>query len=136
MKTQSIALRAGEHASRTRRLLNGIRLVDSLPSLAFLVVVSALPPVALVALTTWASNAPSALPALQAAVGLSGLVFLALALDANRRFVLPLLASAAAMFGLAYLGTALSAEILVIGSMVAAAWLGAGLFSTIKTRCL
>ena len=136
MKTHSITLHAGERAARTHRLLSGIRRMDSLPCLAFMALVSALPPVALVVLTTWATNIPAALPALQAMVGLSGLVFLALALDADRRTVMPLLVSTVAMFGLAYLGMTVSPEFLLVGSMVAATWLGAGLFSTIKTRCL
>ena len=136
MKTNSITLHAGKDAARTHSLLSGIRRMDSLPCLAFMLLVSALPPLALVVLTTWATNVPAALSAVQAAVALSGLVFLALALDAGRRTALLLLASAAAMFGLAYLGVAVSAEILIIGSMVGAAWLGAGLFSTIRNRCL
>ena len=136
MKTQSIALHAGEHAARTRRLLTGIRRMDSLTCLAFMVLVSALPAAALVVLATWATNVPAALPAMQAAVGLSGLVFLALALDADKRTAVPLLASAAALFATEYLGMAVSSEILIAGSMVAAAWMAAGLFSNIRTRCL
>ena len=135
MKTQSITLHAGEVAARTHRLLHGVRRVHSLPCLAVMLLVSAFPAAALVVLTTWATNVPAALPAVQAVIGLSGLVFLALALDADRRTALALSATAVTVFGLAYLGMAVSPEILIVGSMVIATWAGIALFSNVKTRC-
>jgi hypothetical protein len=136
MKAQSYTL----HTARPRVETTGTRSTphwaERLPCLAFTALVSTLPPVALIILATWASNIPALLPYAQSLVGLTGLVFLALAVDSGKRMAALQTLSAAAMFALAYASMAWSPEFLVAGAMIVAAWAGAGLFSHSSSRCL
>jgi hypothetical protein len=136
MKTHSLTLPAAVPPRSRGRFASLVRRADSLPYLAFMILVSAIPPIGLVILATWASNQAVGLPLSQAATALSGLVFLALALDAGRNAAIALVATAIALFALAWASTVLSAEWVIMGSMVIAVWAGLGLFTQFRVRCL
>ena len=136
MKTHSLTIPAAVSPRSHDRFARLVRRADSLPCLAFMILVSAIPPIGLVMLATWASNQIVGLPVTQAAIGLGGLVFLALALDAGRNAAAALIATAFALFALAWASTAISPEWVIVGSMVVSAWAGAGLFTQVRNRCL
>ncbi len=136
MKTQSITLHAPRNRSRST-VVHGIRFrTDSLACLALAVLLSATAPAALVILATWATGVPTLLPAIQAATGLSGFVFLALAIDSGGLLAALKAVTAAALFVLAYASMALASELVVAATMIAAAWLGAATFVRMKRNCL
>ena len=136
MKTHSLIIPAAVSPRSRGRFANLVRRTDSLPCLAFIILVSAIPPIGLVILATWASNQALGLPVTQAVTALSGLVFLALALDAGRNAAIAFVATAIVLFALAWASMALSAEWVIVGSMMIAAWTGAGLLTQVRSHCL
>ena len=136
MNTQTISYQT-ERRSATRLANAEIpQWTRSLPCQAFMTLVSAIPFVALVLLATAAINAPTILPAVQAAVGLTGFIFLALAIDSNRLQAILQMVTAAALFGLAWASMAVSNELLIPATMLIAAWTGAGTFALVRKNCL
>lgn len=136
MKTQTITLQPPRRAGRALFIPRALFRTNSLPCLAFLILVSALPPIALVVLTTWATNAYAVLPVFQAAAGMSGFIFLALAVDSGRVGAALYSLSGVTLFGLAYASVAVTPEFLVVAAMVLAVWLGGGMFSQVRKYCL
>lgn len=136
MKIHSLTIPAAVSPRSHGRFASLVRRADSLPRLAFMILVSAMPPIGLVMLTTWASNQVVGLPVMQAAIALGGLVFLALALDAGRHAAAAFIATAFTLFTLAWASTAGSPEWVIVGSMVVSAWAGVGLFTLVRNRCL
>ena len=136
MKAQSYTLQPPRRAGRAIFVPGILHRANTLPCLAFTLLVSALPPVALIVLATWASNVSVALPVAQAAAGLSGIVFLALALETRGHTAILQVLTAIGLFVLAWASLAVSPEFVVVAAMAVAAWTGAGLFSQVKARCM
>lgn len=136
MKTQTITIPTSARPDSRGRLMSLVHRADSLPCLAFVILVSAIPPIGLVILATWASNLAVGLPVIQAATALGGLVFLALALESDRKTATASVATAIALFTLAWASMTISPDLVIVGSMVIAAWAGIGLFSRVRQRCL
>ena len=136
MNTQTISYQT-ESRSATRLTKAEIpQWTRSLPCQAFMTLVSAIPSVALVLLATAAINVPTILPAVQAAVGLTGFVFLALAIDSSRLQAILHIVTAAALFGLAWASMAVVSEMLIPATMLIAAWTGAGTLALVRKNCL
>lgn len=136
MTTQTISFQT-ESRSATRLAKAKIpQWTRSLPCLAFMTLASALPPMAIVLLATAAINLPTILPAVQAGVGLTGFVFLALAMDSSRLLAVLQIVTAAVLFGLAWASMAVSSEMLILAAMVVAAWTGAGTITLLRKNCL
>jgi len=113
-----------------------LRAATSLPCLALLILASTLPSAALVVVATWASNSAVFLPVAQAATGLSGLVFLALALDESPLAAKLNVFTALAVTGLALASRSFSEELVIVAAIVVAARIAGGLFQQVRTRCL
>lgn len=136
MKTQSITLQPPRRAGRALFVPRALFRSSSLPCLSVIFLVSALPAIALMVFAAWAVNAPLLLPVMQASVGMSGFVFLALAVDARRQMAVLLTATSAALFGLSLASANIAPELIVVGATVMAMWLGGGLFAHVRKRCL
>ena len=108
----------------------------SLPCQAFMTLVSAIPTAAIVLLATAAINVPTILPAAQAGMGLTGFVFLALAMDSSRLQAMLQIVTASVLFGLAWASMAVSSEMLIPAAMVVAAWTAAGAITLVRKNCL
>ena len=135
MKSHSITLQPPRRAGRAVFMPKALLRAESLPCLAFMIVVSALPAAAMIVLATWATNVPVLLPAMQAATGMSALVFLGLALDSKGPGAVLKVLTAIALFAFSYASMAVAAELLVVAVTILAAWLGGGLFAHVRTRC-
>ena len=135
MKAQSIQLQSHGRAARAVSVPSALHRIDSLPCTAFMVLVSALPAAAIVLLATWASGAHTVLPVAQAATGLSGFVFLALALESSRTVAAWQALTGLVLFTLAWASMAVSAEWLIVGAMALAAWVATALFHQLRQRC-
>lgn len=136
MKSHTLTAHAAAHVRSHDRMAYLIRQADSLPCLAFVILASVIPPIGLVLLATWASGNAIALPVTQAATGVGGFVFLALAMDADRRVASLLAATALALFALSWASVAVASEWVIVASMAVAAWAGAGSFSLVRRHCL
>lgn len=136
MKSQSITLHASTRPQSSGKLADLYRAANRLPRLVFVVLASVIPPIGLIVLATWASNTPALLPAVQAAMGLSGLVFLALAMDAGRQTAVLYITTSILLFALSWASMSVSTELVVVAAMLVAAWTGAGLFSVVRRTCL
>ena len=135
MKTHTISIQQTRPAKREISV-PGFRFnTDSLPCLALAVMISAIPAVALVVFATWATGVPTLLPAVQAATGLSGLIFLALSIESSGPAAALKTLTAAALFATAYASLAVATEFMIAGTMIASAWLGAGMFLQLKKKC-
>ena len=136
MKTQSIALQPPRRAGRALFIPRALYRSNSLACLALTLLATAVPAVALVLLTTWATGVPAVLPVAQAAIGLSGFVYLALALDAGKISAALHSLTGIALFSLAWASAAVTPELLIVAAMLMAVWLGMGIFSRFRRNCL
>ena len=134
MKSTMIAMHVAHRAPRTSNTIGIMNVLSRVASLTLLVLASALPAVVLVLLVTWVANNPVVLPAVQAATGLSGLVFLALAIDSSRLAAVFQLMTATAMFAIAWVSMAVSAEVLVAAAVIVGTWLGGSLLFLVIRR--
>lgn len=132
MKTSTIALHAPARSGKTESALVPKQDLARTLRLAFVILVSAIPTFTLVILTTWVSNVPALMPYFQATAWLTGIVFLALALESDRKAAVALILSAVAMFVSAPLAASVSPDFLVVDALVIAAWTGHGVFGYIR----
>ena len=135
MKTPTTSIQQTRPATRETSIPALRFNTNSLPCLVLAVMISAIPAVALVVFAAWATGAPTLLPAVQAATGLSGLVFLALAIESRGPAAVVKILTAAALFASAYASLAIAIEFMIVGMMIASAWLGAGLFMQFTKHC-
>jgi hypothetical protein len=136
MNTQSISFQTADRSRHSLANPGWPVWARSLPCQLLIALVSAIPPVALVLLTTAAINAPTLLPAVQAAAGLTGFVFLALAIDSERLQAVLQTITAAALFGLAWASVSVSPELVIVAAMLVATWSGVKMFSLVRRICL
>lgn len=136
MNTHSMTTHISTRMATPVRSDSFLRAANSLPCLALLILASTLPSAALVVVATWASNSPVLLPVAQAAAGLSGFVFLALALDAKPVAAMLNGLTALAVTGLALASLSVSEELVIVAAIVVAARVASGLFHQVRMRCL
>ena len=136
MKTHSISLQSPRHISREKSV-SGLNFnTDSLTCLVLAVMISAIPAAALVVFATWATGVPTLLPAVQAATGLAGFIFLALAVESTGPAAVLKVITAIALFSLAYASMAVATEFAIVGTMLTSAWISVGTFQQLRKNCL
>lgn len=128
MKTHTMTFDRESHISRIASKGKNAQWLSQALGSASLILLSVLPAFTLLVLFTWGSSVPSLLPYMQAITGLSGFVFLALAVDAEKMAAVLQLLSAAAMFALAFVAASVSPELLIVAAAVVAAWTVPGLY--------